>query len=96
MSCYFYLIFCLLDLSCGECNVISLYFLCYSVNVLCLACLTVCELFGEKNRNILRCGCYFVVECYGGVECGWRCSVGYTMYGLPKNVCDVPVIPVCI
>ena len=33
---------CLLDLSCGECNVISLYFLCRSV----------CELFGETIRNI--------------------------------------------
>ena len=35
--------YCLLDLSCGECNVISLYILCCSVNgsVLCVACLTV-------------------------------------------------------
>ena len=30
VSCY--LFYCLLDLSCGECNVISLYFLCCSVN----------------------------------------------------------------
>ena len=37
-----------------------------------------------------------LVICYGSVECGWRCSVGYTVYGLPKNVCFVPVIPVCI
>ena len=22
------------------------------------------------------CGCYFVVECYGCVWCGWKCSVG--------------------
>ena len=34
--------YCLLDLSCGECNVISLYFMCCSVNVsVCLVCLTV-------------------------------------------------------
>ena len=26
MSCYFTLLYCLLDLSCGECYVISLYF----------------------------------------------------------------------
>ena len=28
-----------------------------------------------------------VVECYGVVECVERCSVGYTMYDLPKSVC---------
>ena len=44
----FSLFYCLLDLSCGECNVISLYFLCCPVNgsdlfVLCVACLTVFE-----------------------------------------------------
>ena len=26
----------------------------------------------------------------------WRCSVGYTVYGLPQNVHVVPVNPVCI
>ena len=32
--------YCLLDLSCGECNVISLYFVCCSVGVsVCLVCL---------------------------------------------------------
>ena len=29
---YFYFFHCLLDLSCGECNAISLYFLCRSLN----------------------------------------------------------------
>ena len=38
----------------------------------CVACFTV---FGETIRNIFGCGWYFVVECYGGVEYGWRCSV---------------------
>ena len=42
------------------------------------------------------CVCYFVVECDGVVKCGWRCSIGYTMYGLPKNVCVVPVFPVSV
>ena len=32
MSCYFCFVLLLLDLSCGECNVISLYVLCCSVN----------------------------------------------------------------
>ena len=35
----FSLFYCLLDLSCGECDVISLYFMCCSVNVsVCLVC----------------------------------------------------------
>ena len=48
-----------------------LYFLCCSVNE--SACLVycvfdnVCELFGQTIRNMFGCGCYFVVECYGGV-----------------------------
>ena len=39
------------------------------------------SLLGFRMRTMLvkfgyfGCGCYFVVECYGGVECGWRCSV---------------------
>ena len=55
--------------SCGECDVIPLYFMCFSVNVsVCLLCCmfdSVCELFGETIRNMFGCGCYFVVECYG-------------------------------
>ena len=39
-------------------------------------CVCVCELFGETIRNVFGCGCYFVVEYYGSVWCGWRCSVG--------------------
>ena len=35
--------------------------------VLCVACLTVFELFGEIICNVFECGCYFVVECYGSV-----------------------------
>ena len=37
--------------------------------VLCVACLTVFV-------NMFGCVCYFVVECDGVVECGWRCSIG--------------------
>ena len=33
------------------------------------------------------CGCYFVVECYGVIQCGWRCSVGQSTHGFPKSVC---------
>ena len=59
--------------------------------VLCVACL-----FGETIRNVFGCSCYFVVECYGCVWCVWWCSVGYTMYGLPKSMCVMPVIPMSV
>ena len=39
MNCDFTLFHCLLDLSCGECDVISLYFMCVSViGSVCLVC----------------------------------------------------------
>ena len=63
---------------------------------LCCMFDSVCELFGETIRNMFWCIGYFVVECYGLVRCCWRYSIGYTMYGLPKNVCVVPVIPVSV
>ena len=60
--------YCLLDLSCGECYVISLYFVRFSVGVsVCLVCCvfdSVCELFGETIRNMFGYGFYFVVACY--------------------------------
>ena len=65
----FALVYFPLDLSCGVCNVLSLYVLCCSVNgsvCLCGACLdSVCELFDNTIRNMFVCGCYFVVEYYG-------------------------------
>ena len=36
--------------------------------VLCVACLTVCELFGETISIMFGCVCYFVVECDGVVS----------------------------
>ena len=65
------------------------------MDLFCLVCCvsdSVCELF----HNIFGCGRYFAVECYGSVEGGWWCSVGYTVYSLLKHVCVVPVITVCI
>ena len=66
---FFTLFYCLLDLSGGECDVISLYFMICSVNgSVCLVCCVVdrvCELFGETICNMFECGCYFVVECHG-------------------------------
>ena len=65
----FTLFYCLLDLCCCECAVISLYVLCcYSKGSVCLVCCvidSVCALFGETICNV--CGCYFVVEYYGSI-----------------------------
>ena len=59
----------------SECNVVSVYVVCFSVNVsVCFVCCvldSVCELFGETNCNVFGCSCYFVVECYGL----WMCLV---------------------
>ena len=61
----FALFYCLFDLSCGECNIISLYVLCFSVTgSVCFVYFvsdSVYELFGETIRNVLRCGCLFGV-----------------------------------
>ena len=62
-------------------------------SILCVALLMylfvscVCELFGETIRNMFGCGCYFVVECYGSVWCGWRCSVGWILYVI--SMCEL-------
>ena len=65
------LFYCLLDQRCGECDVMSLYFMCCSVNgSICLVyCVfySYCYLFGETIRNMFGCVRYVVVECYRGV-----------------------------
>ena len=61
VSYYFYFVYRLLDLSCGECDVTSLYFVCCSVNgavrVVCFVLDSACELFDETIRNVFVCGC---------------------------------------
>ena len=54
-------------MSCGECNVISFYFMCFSVNG--YACLVGCVFvnYFVKQFVICMCGCYFVDECYVSV-----------------------------
>ena len=75
----FALFICLLDQRSSECDVVSLYVLCCSVNgyVFFVCCVfdIVCELFGEIIRNMFGWVCYFVVECDGFVKCGWRYSI---------------------
>ena len=59
---------------------VMLYVLCCPVHgSVCFVCCVfdgVCELFGEKIRNMFGCVCYFVVEGDGVVVCGLRCSFG--------------------
>ena len=66
-----FLFYCLLDLSCCECDVISLCVaLLMDRFVLCVCELFVeiiSNMFGETIRNVFGCGCYVVVECYGSV-----------------------------
>ena len=68
VSYCFTVFYCLLNLTSGECDVISLYCMCCSVNgSVCLVCCVfdgVCELFGETIRKMFGCSCYFVVACY--------------------------------
>ena len=66
MSCYFYIVYCLLDLGCGECYVISLYFVRCSVVYLfvsCVACLTVfVNCLVKQFEMCFLCGCYFLLN----------------------------------
>ena len=68
MSCYYTLIYCLMDPSCGQCDVISLYFMCCSVNgSVCLVCCMldrVCEMLVKQFEICLG---VVVIECYGSV-----------------------------
>ena len=63
----FTLFYCLLNMNCGEC-VISLYFMCCSVNgsvyLVCCVFDSIYQLVGETIHNMFGCGCYFVAECY--------------------------------
>ena len=73
MNCYICLFYCVLNLGCDECNVISMYFLNGSVNgSACFVC-CVSDSVCKTTRNILGCGLYFVVEYYRSVESGLRC-----------------------
>ena len=72
MSCYF----CLLDLTYGECDVISLYSMYCPVNgSLCCVSGSVCEMFGDR-----------VAECGWGVLCWIAC-----LWSSKECACDPSV-----
>ena len=83
--CKLLFLLCLMDLSCGECDVISLYFMCFYVNgsfcLLCCVLDSVCKLFGETICNMFGCGDYLllnvmaVLNVGGGVMLDRQCMV---------------------
>ena len=67
---------------------VMLYVLCCPVNgSVCFVC---CVFEGVCEFAICMGVCYFVVVC------GLRGSIGLAMYGLPYNVCAVPMVPVSV
>ena len=99
MSCYFYFVLLPLGPSCGECNVVSLYFMCCSVNGsvdLCVACLKVFVNCLVK-QFVISLG-VVVILLMNVIEVFSVCVevLCCIVYGLPENVRVVPVIPVCI
>ena len=79
-----------MDLRSSECDVVSLYAVCCSVNVsVCFVCCvfdSVYELFGETIRNVFGCSCYFLLNVMNV----------FSVCGLPKSVCVVPLIPMSV
>ena len=75
---------------------ISLYLMCSSVNGTgCLVCCVfdiVCELFGETIRHMLGVVAILLLN----VKELFTVVGGALLYGLPKSVCVVSVIPVCV
>ena len=68
---FFLLFYCLLDMSCSECDAMSLYLyvalLVYRFVLFYCVFDSVCELFDETIRNVFGCGCCFVAACNGCV-----------------------------
>ena len=86
--------YCLFDLSCGECDVISMYLCVALLMDLFVLCVVFVNCLVKQIAICLGVVAIFLLN--GSVWCVWRCFVGYTVYGLPKNVHVVSVIPVCI
>ena len=82
--------YCLLDLSCGECDVISLYFMCCSANgSVCLVCCvldSVCELFGEAIRKMMICLGVVIILLLNVMEVFSVC--GGVLLDIPCMVCQ--------
>ena len=96
MSCYFCTLFyCLLVLSCSECDVISLYFMCSLLVYLFVLCVAYLIVFVNcLVKQFAMCLAVVAILLLNVMDVF---SVdGGALYGPPKNVCVVPMIPVCI
>ena len=80
--------FCLLDLSCCECDVISLHVMCCSANgyacPVCCVSDSVCELFGQSIRIVFGCGHHFPIEC--SKECA-SCACDLSVHLSVSSIC---------
>ena len=75
MTCCFYFFHGLLDLSCDECDVISLYFMCCSVKgSVCLVCCMFANCFTKQFTVCLGVVVNLLLNVFE--VCVWRCSVG--------------------
>ena len=100
MSCYFYLLYCLLDMSCRECDVISLYFMCCFVSVsVCLMCCVserICECL---LKQFVICLGVITMLLLNGMEVfsvGGGALLDIPCMVFQRMCVGVPVIPVCI
>ena len=88
-----------MDLSCSKCDVMSLYFcgvlLMYQF-VLFVACLTVFANCFEQFAMCLTVIAVLLLNVMDVYSVGGDALLDRPWYGLPQNVCVVPVIPVCI
>ena len=86
----FTVFYCLLDLSCSECDVIALYCMCCSVNgSVCLVCCVFVNCLVKQLAMCLGVVAILLLNIMDVFSVGG----GALLYGRPKNV---PVIPVCI
>ena len=64
-----FLLYCLLDLSCRECYVISLYFMCCSVNgSVCLVCCRFDRFVNCLVKQFAMCLCVFAILLFNVME----------------------------
>ena len=93
----FLLRYCLLDLSCGGSNVISLYFLCCSVNgSVCLVCCVFVNCLVKQFAICLGMVVILLLNIMEVLSVGGGVLLDRPSMVFQNNVCVVSVTPVCI
>ena len=91
------LFYCLLDLSYGECNVISLYFLCCSVNgSVCLVCCVFVNCLVKQFAIFLSVVVTLLLNVMEVLSVGGGALLDRSLWSSKEFVCCACVIPVCI